>query len=55
MLVAAVAVIEQVPVPLETVIAPVDAPTEHAVDEPAEYEIVPVPSPTAATTVPDWP
>ena len=49
------AVIEQVPVPLVTVTAPVEAPTEQAVDEPAEYETVPVPRPTAAITVPDRP
>jgi hypothetical protein len=47
-----VAEIEHVPVPLVTVIAPVDEPTEHAVDDPAEYETVPPPRPTVATTVP---
>jgi hypothetical protein len=50
------AVIEQVPVPLEIVSAPVMDPTEHAVEAPAEQLYAPVPLPPAADTLrPIWP
>jgi hypothetical protein len=44
--------ISHVPVPLVTVIEPVEVPTEHAVDDPAEYETVPPPRLAATTTFP---